>query len=496
MRFAERKEQKLYREDALTSFFSITPEDPDGAAKSAAMLQARTFRRKEIADLLEGYNQTVGNDEVALHQIERLRDSDSICVMTGQQLGLFGGPAYTVLKAVSCLILARQQGAVPIFWLATEDHDADEIDHTYLLDNLGNLNKMRVSFPKDGRFVEDLSLTSELKEEMLRFCEAVDQKQLYTIIKEETSYARAMAKVMVHLFQGTGLVFVEPYLLRPLAKEFFLKEVTGCDAISATLQKTASKLRRAGKEPVLDVSEGSNLFLKVDGLYRRKIEREGKGYKVGKRRLTEKELQELIDEESERFSTNAAARCVLQNSLFPVLAYVAGPGELAYYAQLKEYHEYHGISVPWIVPRLSMTFLTPAAEGMLDALQIKPWEKIPSNWFSVVPNMETGAEQLAQEWLESAVRHFGEDLSSESMSRFIHFQSQKLQRKAVLSRLRRKGIAHHSLHYLNNLIHPHQKPQERVINWWEFQSRSKHNLIQELLNHLNTIPEGHLYCYL
>lgn len=496
MRLVERKEPILFNEGSFSTFYSISPDDPEGAFKAARSLQQREFQRDALADALERYNSEIGNDSAASKSIERFREKTSMCVFSGQQLGLFGGPAYTVLKAVSCLILARKHGAVPIFWLATEDHDVDEIDHTFLVDNLGNLNKFHLSLPKDGRFVENLLLHGEDQNELKRFCRVVDQVDLYQLIRNEKSYSAAMAKVMAALFKGTGLVFLEPRILRPFAKDFFKKEISDCDQISQLLLRSSRELSEAGGEPALDVSEGSNLFIKMKGSTRRKILRSNDGFRISTEPCTEQYLIGLVENEPERFSTNAAARCVLQNLLFPVFAYAAGPGELAYYRQLKEYHSYHGISMPWIFPRLSMTLVPPVAQEMLEKIGCEPWEQLPAGWTEIIPAIEQGGEELTEEWVESASRHFGNDLSSEAMRRFVDFQSKKLKRKAVISRLRKEGIAPHSLHYLNNILHPHEKLQERVINWWEFQSHVDYPIIKELLEQLDTVPKGHLYCLL
>lgn len=496
MKWEERKDQRLYQESSLTSFFPISPLDPDGASKSCDLLKGRIFWRKELADILEPYNRLIGNDAAAQQKIETFRKKSTYCVITGQQLGLFGGPSYTLLKAISCLILARQHDAVPIFWLATEDHDIDEIDHTYLINALGNLSKISLSLPKNGQFVEEISLNSEHHEEIARFLDLVDQKSLAAIIKQETSYCRAMAKVLVTLFKGTGMVFVEPALLRPLAKSFFVKEIENCETIQGILQKTTRALIEAGGTPALDVAQGTNLFLKVAGKYRRKILFENNSFFIGNKNYTKDTLLKLIEDEPERFSTNAQARCVLQNTLFPVLAYVAGPGELNYYHQLADYHQFHEISVPWIVPRISATFLTPQAQQMLHQCRLFPWDKIPTEWSQIVPGIEAGKDQLTHQWVQSARKIYGEEVSEESLIRFVRHQVEKIQRKATLSRLRKQGIAPHSLHYLRNLIHPHDKLQERVINWWEFQSCTQTSIIHEFINTFKEIPEGHLYCYL
>lgn len=496
MKIVSRDHPRLYAESEQASFLGISPLDPKGWEKSLDDVRKRPFKRIELSDLLYAYNQSIGNDVAALEKIKELQNDDSYCVFTGQQLGLMGGPSYTILKAITCLSLAKKHQAIPIFWLATEDHDSDEIDHTYLIEALGNLKKFHLTLPKDGRFVEDLEITPLHLKVVESFLEAVDQSEFFAEIAGETSYSRMMVRLLVKLFEGTGLVFLEPYLLRPFAKEFFKKEIKDSKQISETLTATTKRYSDAGGKVQLEISEGTNLFIKAKGKYRSKIQRDGEKFFVGKKEYAQNSLLQLVDESPELFSTNASARPVLQSVLFPTVAYVAGPGELAYYHQLKEYHEYHGTTMPWIVPRLSATFVTPEAGEMLEKCGLNPWNEIPHHWPEIFPNLVEGIEEVFCEWLESGERHFSQEMSREALSRFVRNSTRQLKRKISMLRLRRQGIPPYSLHYLRNLIHPHEKPQERVLNWWEFQSHTKENLILELLKQVDSHSSGHLYCYL
>ena len=496
MHVVEQGGSKPYVDDSFSSFLSVSPFDPAAADLSRSWIRKQDYDRQSLADVLQRYNQSVGNDSKAIEQVGRLRNEKSVCVVTGQQLGLCGGPAYTVLKAVSCCLLAKKYDAVPIFWAATEDHDVSEIDHTYLLDNLGNLNKVRLHFSKGGSFVEDLLLSPEHLKVIRHFAELVGQVELFQSIEKETSYSKAMIKVLLALFKGTGLVFVEPRVLRPLAKKIFAYEISNSEAISTILQKTTQKFVQSGGSPVLDVSQSTNLFFKSKEGFRLKILCDGSCYHIGSRRASKQELLDLIEVEPERFSTNAAARCIVQNTLFPVLAYIAGPSEIAYHRQLKDYHACHGVAMPWLKPRLSMTIVPPVAQEMMKKLNLQAWDAIPCSWSEIIPEINEEVDALSKDWLQSAVRQFGVDLSHKVLEHHIRYQVKKLQRKAVLSRLRKRGVASYALNYLNNLLHPRGKLQERVVNWWEFQTHTEISIIYELLNLLDDIPRGHLYCYL
>jgi uncharacterized protein YllA (UPF0747 family) len=354
-------------------------------------LNDQNYPRKELSEILIKYNQSIGN---AVENAEKLAQNDSRCIITGQQLGLFGGPSYTILKAISCLLIAREVNAIPIFWLATEDHDVDEISNTYLLDKKGNLEKFHLRFPRNRLFVEDLTLTPSALKEIERFEETVG----IHIKSQETSYCKRMVKYLVKLFEGTGLIFVEPYLLRQLARPIFSKEIT------------------EGTE--------NNIFIKRDGKYRTKVMLdESTPY-------AKDELLRLLEEHPEMFSANVSLRTIVQSSLFPTQAYVAGPNEMKYYGQLEGLHRFHNVQMPFLIPRISATLIPSYARDMLHA---EPWEEIPQG---------------------------------------------------------KEG------HLLNNLLQPQGKLQERVLNWWTFQSSTSENLIQEFLKAISWREQGHHYCYL
>ena len=435
MKIVPQKQPKLFQEPKTASFFDISPRDPFGLEKAAHRMIERNYPREELSNVLMEYNTSISNDILALQNIERLAQPDSQCVITGQQLGFMGGPFYTILKGISCLLLAREAKAVPIFWLATEDHDISEIDHTFLIDSLGNLKKFHLPLPKRGAAVEDLELSTSPFEVVDQFLNDVKATHLFSSMpKKSISYAKWMAQFLARMFAGTGIVFLEPYLLRRLAVSFFKREILESNSIQQILHKTAQKMKEAGIEPALDLGMGTNLFIKTADNHRNKLRWEETTLRAGAETFAESELLDLIDQEPERFSTNVAARPVLQSLLFPTLAYVAGPSELAYFQQLRDYHCYHGTAMPWVVPRISATMLSLQSQELLKQCDLFPWDTLPS-----------------------------------------------------------KGEA---VHYLRNYLHPHGKLQERVLNWWQFQGESRENLIAEMVTHVNWRAEGHLYCYL
>lgn len=428
----------------LASSDHIFSQHPDSTTFQNKRQEVLSFHypREDVFHLLKKYNESIGNDVAAHHSLEQFKHPESICVITGQQLGLMGGPAYTVLKAITALLVARENQAIPIFWLATEDHDSAEIDHTFLLDPKGNLKRFRLTWPKIKAFVEDLTLNASHIQTIQEFLEAVHFPETLASwrYQEGMSYCQVMANFLVRLFAGTGLVFVEPRVLRPLAQDFFFKEMKMSDAILKTLQQNTQKIIAAEGEAVLSFEEGTNLFLKMENSSRRKIRKQGESFVVDKHHFTLSELTNLLEKQPERFSTNVAARPVFQSLLLPTLAYVAGPTEKKYYEQLVDYHHFHHVPYPLVIPRASVTIITPTAADLMEKCHLKLDDAIPASW---------------RQW----------------QLRFPHLDHHQLSSNA--------------LHYLGNLLMPHHTLQERVLNWYEFQRTVSKNLISTCLSSLD-----------
>lgn len=445
-------------------------------AEPLAKLRQRTFPRAQLRAILTEYNREIGNDVAALQQIDKLQSPDTHCIITGQQLGLLGGPAYTILKAISCLQLAKETGGIPLFWLATEDHDTGEINHTYSLNEKGNLHRFHLHFPHV--FVEDLQLTSEQQKAIQDY---LSMMNVHISFQLNSSYAKSMASLLAALFKGTGLVFLEPKLLRPLAVPFFKKELLHHGEIQSLLKKEKENLAREGKKTPLAISEGTNLFIKNGHHQRIKIKNH------------EHEMLDLLEKEPERFSTNAAARPVLQSALFPTLAYVAGPSEMQYYPQLRAYHEWHGVDMPLIVPRIGATILTPTAARYLKHVGLAPWQEIPKHWEEVFPETADNIDLLCDHWEKQLTRIDEGNLSKKEFLNALRQEKKHIRKSTWKMVLKQIELPYHTLHFLNNLLHPHQKLQERVLNWVGLQAATKENLIAAFLEQTKWNERGHYY---
>ncbi|MCK6547320.1 bacillithiol biosynthesis cysteine-adding enzyme BshC [Myxococcota bacterium] len=301
-----------------------------------------------------------------------LRDG-AACVVTGQQVGLFLGPLFTIYKAATAIVAARALSeetghpVVPIFWLQTEDHDLPEIASAFVPGRSGGLVELAVPPRAD----EKISVAHQVLPDVIT--EVIDQlrAELGTLPGADAHVARlarayvpgagiaaAFADVLRELFAPEGLVLCDPRTpeLAAITAPIHHRAITDADLLSSVLLERADALTRAGHDVPVHVRAGSPLsFFHPRGV-------EGPRYRLGKVPAgfeelggdgihTDESLLSALDVEPRLFSTSALLRPVLQDSVLPTAAYVGGPGEVAYFAQLSTLYRAFGLEMPLVVPR-------------------------------------------------------------------------------------------------------------------------------------------------
>jgi len=369
-------------EDALR-FFAHDFRDASARAEAARAAADLDRDRDTLADVLTEQNAAWGNDDESVRSnIDALRQPDSAAVVTGQQLGLFGGPLYTVYKAVTAVQLARRMSeetgrpVVPVFWMAGEDHDFDEVRATVVLS--GN-DPVRIALPPDdartpvGRrvFGEEIAETVEALTEALRETEFSPElmETVRAAYRPGATMRDAFAGLMRHLFAGSGLVFCSPddARLKRLAADVFRQEVERHDETLERLTATSGELEAADfHQQVTPLPV--NLFLMEDEGRFTLDPAEGGGFELRglDRSYSKSELLELLEAEPERFSPNVVLRPIVEDRLLPTAAYVAGPGETSYYAQLGGVYDAFGVPMPVVYPRASVTLVESKVQKVLD----------------------------------------------------------------------------------------------------------------------------------
>ncbi len=353
----------------LRDFYRWDPRQSQGQLLDS--LTRRSYPRDELTSILTDQNRTWGAGNALVEGIARLRDSRAMMVVTGQQVGLFGGPLYTLYKALTAVAVARQLESewkipcLPLFWMASEDTDFAEIDHIAMPDEQDRITLLRY-VPHRG-FGTDLPATHDLTPEIDRVFDALRQaagagrlqEKAFALLQDcyrpGANLVAAFGRLLSSLLGSQGLVLVDPSdgRLKALARSLFLHEIATAPASARLVQTAWEKLRSLGYPPQVRLrGEGPNLFYLHEGRQPLK--------QVGDRQ----ELMRIVEESPERFSPNVILRPIMENFLFPTLAHVAGPHETAYYAQLRGVFDHFDVPMPFILPRASLTLV----EGRIERL--------------------------------------------------------------------------------------------------------------------------------
>jgi len=339
--------------------------------------------RTTLVDVLTQQYKGVDISAITKTNIQLLKNENCFTITTGHQLNLFTGPLYFIYKIITTINLAKElqikypnNNFVPVFWMATEDHDFEEINHFNLFKKRyelaktqnGAVGKMKL----DG--VEELML--ELKKELGDRNEADEIIALFSkFYSSEKTYASAIKGIVNQLFGKYGLVILDGDETR--LKQLFIPEFK-----SELLERknhqlinfTSEKLKKLGYKPQVSPREINIFYLKKN--IRERIIYEENKYKVINTTIefSETEIIEELTNHPERFSPNAPMRCMYQEKVLPNLAYIGCGGELAYWLQLKEMFDANQISFPTLGLRNSVLFIDKGIQIRLQKLAIEPTE--------------------------------------------------------------------------------------------------------------------------
>ena len=364
--------------DRVASFYAYPPT-PEGVLASARTATLDGNIRRRVVEVLLEQNLAYGCDSSVVQNLQRLA-AGAVAVVTGQQVGLFGGPAYSFYKALSAIALARRLraagiDAVPVFWLATEDHDLAEVNHCELPGRDGLVRLELTACEADrGRRVGEIALGQGIGPLLERACALLEGpgadrvgQSLRESYRPGETYGRAFARLFARLLQGRGLVLFDPLepRLHALTVSLYRQAIERSRELRTALLARSRALEAAGFHPQVKVSEtGTVLFLNLDGR-RMPLRQRGEQFTANGQSLRASQLLERLEVDPAAFTPNVLLRPVVQDWLLPTAAYVAGPAELAYFAQAEVLYRQLGVRMPAVVPRAGFTLVPPQVQRLL-----------------------------------------------------------------------------------------------------------------------------------
>ncbi len=374
--------------EKVAGYFSGNYKEKETWEKKLHILQKRQYDRQVLHRVLNDQNRDYQSGIKTLANIDLLGNENTFAVVTGQQLGLFTGPLYTIYKAVTAVKLAQKLSAefpehnfVPVFWLESEDHDFDEINKVTFINAANELSQLEYllggkplekniggmgSVPLD-EFIEQLFTALDANLPKSDYTSSL-LDMLKGYYKPGVTFLKAFTGFFNHVYENSGLIFMNPNTpeFKKILSPFFTKEINANSEASKRVIQTSVELEEHYHAQIK--AKALNLFMFYKG-GRHLIEPSDNGdyfLKNLRQRYTKEELLTIAQETPELLSPNVVTRPLCQDTLLPTIAYVAGPGEIAYFAQLKPVYEYFNVTMPVIYPRASVTLMEEKIQKVLE----------------------------------------------------------------------------------------------------------------------------------
>lgn len=476
----------------VSNFYAHAPSR-EGVLEAVPHAGLPPDRRAAVSQVLHEQNESFGADPSVEKNIERFRNG-AVAIVTGQQTGLFGGPAYTIYKALGVVRLARELtesgiDAVPVFWMATEDHDLAEVNQCFWANHSG-FERIDLPFPKEteGRPVGSVGLPPEILATVESVCKNLEGPSTPSVTRALTESYRpgatlgsAFGRLMRQLFAGRGLLLLDPSdaRLHRLVKDVYVAALDRRDALDQDLLGRAEKLTSGGYHAQVRVTDESTLlFWEMEGR-RFPVEWRGGKLHAGESSFSTGEFRQLVAEQPERASGNVLLRPVVQDVLLGTAAYVGGAAEVAYFAQAEVVYRGLNVPMPAVLTRPGFTLVTGPAERLLSKYRLSisdifegrqhlraamEREALPSD---LIQRFGEGEAQLrdALAGLREPLLRLDPTLGGalETAERKMFYQYTKLNEKAGRALGARTGTLDRHEQILSDLLHPHHELQERKL---------------------------------
>lgn len=520
-----------YNYENISSFFDYHPFK--SYTQRVQDLQGRTFKRDELANTLHTMNKQWAAPDPTVHNIERLKDKQSVVVIGGQQAGMLTGPLYTINKIISLIHCAKEQEqkleipVIPVFWIAGEDHDYDEINHIFLLDNNDMTKYQSPQHIATKSPISKVQIDQEKTEKWMKkifgtFQETDYTKELYDAVKlcldQSTTYVDFFARLIYRLFPDEGLVLIDSddKQLRLLESDFFVQMIQNQPRISESVYRNEELLNNLGYTTSLELErDDAHLFVHNAG-ERILLKRDAEGNWVGKQneiKLTTEAMLNIAVNEPHRLSNNVITRPLMQELLFPSLAFVGGDGEIGYWAVLQNAFHAFKMNMPPILPRLSITYISRNIESLLKKHNITASQAINTGvssvkdrWFSnqCGNEIEQTSEQLKatisqvheplREMAEQIRSDIG-DMAHENLTR-LHQNINFLKNRMIKELKEKYSQQLNQFDLINAVLYPQAGLQERVWNILPLINMYGFDFLQNILNTSFSFEEDHYISFI
>jgi bacillithiol biosynthesis cysteine-adding enzyme BshC len=468
-------------------------------------------RRERVAAVLLRQNESWGASAKTLDNIRRLR-AGAATVVTGQQVGLFGGPLFSIFKALTAVKLAdvASQGrieCVPVFWLATEDHDLEEVSHISLpgpdasLQRIASATQSLPNAPVGTiKFGDEINAAVDAAAALLGDSEAISS--LRGCYRPGETFGTSFARLFAQWFAEWGVILLDasdPELHR-IAEPIYRSALERSAELEEALHNRGRELEAAGYHEQVKVTNSSSLLFCLHDGARVAVHRQGSDFVIDQERVSRADLLTRLAAAPQDFSGNVLLRPVVQDYLLPTLAYTGGSAEVAYFAQAAVVYQALLGRITPVVPRFSATLIEPKPQTLLeryslafsDLLGPEPVrEKLAAHALS--KDLQSAFERAQASTRQSLadIRRSLErldktlvDAANNAESKMLH-QLESLQGRAARAELLHSEILDRKAAFLSNALYPNKVLQEREIAGIYFLARYGAELVRNLYDSIH-----------
>jgi bacillithiol biosynthesis cysteine-adding enzyme BshC len=478
----------------------------------ASRLAYDATRRQQVSAILERQNRSWGASGKTLENVARLRTGAS-AVVTGQQVGLFGGPLFAIFKALTAVRLANEASqagidCVPVFWLATEDHDLEEVNQASIPGPDFSLQKLTV--PIHGipdAPVGSVQFGRDVEAAVQAVAELLGPSEISDFIRESyrpnETFGGAFARLFSRLFADWGVILLDAAdpELHALAEPIYRGAVEHAAELDEALLNRGKALEAAGYHQQVKVTPSSTLlFILRDGArvpVHRRVDGKGTAeFLIGQKQLSQADLLSRVAGSPQDFSGNALLRPVIQDYLLPTLAYTGGSAEVAYFTQAAVVYEKLLGRVTPIVPRFSATIVESKPKTLLEryGLRFTDLFQGPENLREMMaartlPEELQSAFDQAETSMEKSLAKIRDGLarldptlvdSASNAASKMQYQLAQLRAKAARAELRHTEVLTRKADVLSSLLYPSKALQERAIAGIYFVARHGKEFLRDV----------------
>jgi bacillithiol biosynthesis cysteine-adding enzyme BshC len=514
----------------LSDFSSVSnfyrhPPSASGIDEAVREVRIEESVRHAVVEVLRKQNLAFGGDQRTTENLDRLQDG-AVAVVTGQQVGLFGGPAYCIYKALTAIRVARELSArgvnaVPVFWLATEDHDLAEVNHCFVPKRGSFLRMDLTPSGLTDRRVGDVRLGDgilALSTQLDSLLEGSWAQEITRWISEsytpEDTFGSAYGKLMTRIFAGRGLIFLDPMspelhrVSLPVMKRALLEH----NELSAELVARSAALEKAGFHAQVKVTEQSTLLFRIVNGQRVAIRPVKDGLAAGDKTESLEETVKALEERPEDFSPSALLRPVIQDTLLPTVAYIGGAAEIAYQAQTSLVYEKLLGRAPAILPRASFTIVPSHIANLLKKYNLDPKEILQGRHklrarleAEALPEAITAKFEEGEQAIKNLLEGLREPLKKldqtllgalDTASEKMLYQFHGLRTKAGRAEGFRSGVITTHENEIASSLFPNTALQERSFGLLTFLASEGPSLLDFLDSHIKAGTGEHCFLHL